>query len=139
MAKGRDYSRMERVNELCREILADELERVDDVRLDLVTVTYVQVDPDLRRATVFFSALGRGEDEAAEALAEHRAALQRAIARQARIKRTPELRFRVDDVIESSARIERILAEERARRGDGGGDMGEDGGNGTTPDGGRGE
>jgi len=126
MAKGRDYSRMERVNELCREIVADSLERVDDVRLDLVTVTYVQVDSDLRHATVYFTALGQGEDEAADALAENRRALQRAIGRQARLKRTPELRFKVDDVIEASARIERIVAEERSRRGHDAADLGED-------------
>lgn len=121
MPSRRDYSRMERVNELCREIVADRLERVDDVRLDLVTITHIHVDPDLRHATVYFSALGRGEDEAAAALEEHRRVLQAAIAAQARLKRTPELRFRVDEVIEQGFRIERILHEERQRGGEAGG------------------
>lgn len=100
---------MARVNELCREIIGDALERLDDDRLQLVTITHVEVDPDLRHAWVEFSSLGEGEDEALEALAEHRARLQRAIASQARMKRTPELRFRLDDVIERAARIERLL------------------------------
>jgi ribosome-binding factor A len=121
MARGRGsgrvrgYPRTARVSELCREILADALERIDDRRLDLVTITHVAVEPDLRRAVVSYSALGRDEDEAARALAGHRTRLQGAIARQARLKRTPELRFEVDQVIEQGARIEDALRRERGR------------------------
>lgn len=117
------FPRVARVNELCREIVADELERLDDERLDLVTITHVGVDPDLRHATVEFSRLGEEEDIAAEALAEHRVRLQAAIARQARLKRTPELSFRVDRVITTAARIEQLLHQE-AQRGGGGGPSG---------------
>jgi ribosome-binding factor A len=105
----RDYPRTARVNELVREILADELERIDDDRLLMVTITNVHVDPDLRHAAVDFTSLGEAETEAAEALAEHRVRLQGSIARQARLKRTPELRFEVDKVIEQGARIEELL------------------------------
>jgi len=105
----RDYPRTARVNELVREILADELERIDDDRLQLVTVTHVHVDPDLRHAVVDFTSLGEAEEEAAEALGEHRWRLQGAIGRQARLKRTPELRFEVDRVIQQGARIEELL------------------------------
>ena len=110
----RQYPRTARVNELCREILADELERVDDDRLVLVTITHVSVDPDLRHANVEFSSLGEAEDEAKEALEEHRERLQRAIASQARLKRTPELRFSLDSVISRGARIEELLREDPA-------------------------
>ena len=109
----RQYPRTARVNELCREILADELERLDDDRLVLVTVTHVTVDPDLRHAVVEFSSLGEGEDEALEALAENRIRLQSAIARQARMKRTPELRFAIDTAIARGARIEELLRDDR--------------------------
>lgn len=108
------YPRTARVNELLREILGDELERLDDDRLELVTITHVRVDPDLRHATVEFTRLGEGEDAAGEALAELRPRLQAAIARQARLKRTPELRFRVDEVIERGARIEELLRDPHA-------------------------
>jgi ribosome-binding factor A len=100
-----------RVNELCREVVAEELERIDDERLELVTITHVAVDADLRRATVEFSRLGEAEDVAAEALAEHRVRLQAAIARQARLRRTPELSFRLDQAIRAGARIEELLRE----------------------------
>ena len=118
MARGdrqpqRQYPRTARINELVREIVADELERLDDDRLVMVTITNVHVDPDLRRAVVDFSSLGEGEEEAAEGLAEHRVRLQRAIARQARLKRTPELRFEVDSVIKRGARIDELLRNEQ--------------------------
>jgi ribosome-binding factor A len=103
------------VNELCREIIGETLERIDDDRLALVTVTHVRVDPDLRHALVEFASLGEGEDDAGEALAEHRVRLQTAIARQARLKRTPELRFALDPVIAGGARIEEILRDEHDR------------------------
>ena len=109
----RRYPRTARVNELCREIVAEELERVDDPRLDLVTITHVGVDPDLRRAVVEFSRLGREEEVAASALAEHRVRFQTAIARQARLRRTPELSFRPDEAIRAGARIEQLLREQR--------------------------
>ena len=49
--------RMRRVNESVREALADILEsELSDPRLELVTVTDVEVAPDLRHATVFVTA-----------------------------------------------------------------------------------
>lgn len=115
------YPRIARVNELCLEIVAEELTRLDDDRLELVTITHVEVAPDLRHATVEFSRLGEGEDAAAEALAEHRARLQAAIARQARLRRTPELSFRIDRVMSSGARIEELLRQPLAPAADGDG------------------
>lgn len=111
----RPYARTARVNELVQEIVAEELERIDDERLDLVTVTHVSVDPDLRRATVEWSRLGQREEEAGAALAEHRVRLQAAVARQARLKRTPELSFRTDTVIAYGARIEELLRDDASR------------------------
>jgi len=96
------------VGEVLREVIAEELERsgADDARLVLVTVTGVDVDPDLRHATVWLSSLGEG---AAEALAERRIGLQAAIARQVRLKHTPQLAFAADPAVESGNRIEDII------------------------------
>lgn len=105
-----DYPRTARLNELVREIVADELERLDDDRLELVTVVAVEVEPDLRHATVFVAG-GADEEAALEALGEVRLRLQAAIGRQARVKRTPELAFRPDEVTRSASRIEEILRD----------------------------
>jgi ribosome-binding factor A len=117
---ARDYPRTVRLNQLLQEIVAEEIERLDDERLGLFTVVGVEVDPDLRHAVVWYTALGlddvgvaneAGSVELAEALDEHRARLQRAIGRQARMKRTPELSFRPDAVIRQAERVEQILRD----------------------------
>jgi ribosome-binding factor A len=100
-----------RVSELVHRILADELERIDDERLDLVTVMSVTVESDLRRATVIVdNPDGPDRDvEMLEGLGEHRRVLQAAVAAQARLKRTPLLSFAPDEVGRAAARIESVL------------------------------
>lgn len=107
----RDYPRMARVNTLLREILGEEMERLDDDRFDLVTFTAVECEADLRRAVVYYDTL-QGEsadEELQEAFAEIRLRLQAAVGRQARLKNTPELRFEPDEVIRAAARIDEVL------------------------------
>lgn len=104
----RHYSRMARVNELLREILGEELARLDTEVLRFVVVTGVDCSPDLRHARVYFD--GPGDDELnAEALEEERKHLQRVIASQARLKRTPELRFEADPAVRAGERIDEVL------------------------------
>ena len=112
---ARDYPRTARLNRLFQEILAEELERVDDERLELVTITAVDCDAALARAVVLYDNPGGEDDDAEvlEGLAEARARLQAAIARQARVKRTPELVFRPDDVLRGAARLEEVLRDLR--------------------------
>jgi len=101
---------MDRVNQVVQEVLADELERIDDERLELVTVTGVRVEPGLSHAVVWFSSLSRGDPEgAAVALAEHRIRMQSAIARQLRLRGTPQLSFVPDPAIALGSRVEELL------------------------------
>ena len=104
------YPRMARVNEVLREVLADaiETEAGSDERLELVTVTGVECDPDLRHATVLLDSL---PEPAGEALAEARPRLQAAIAREVRIKRTPQLSFEADPAVAYGERVEKLLRE----------------------------
>jgi ribosome-binding factor A len=105
------FPRTARVSEVVREIVATELERIDDDRLTEVTVTEVRVDPDLRHAHIWFDALA-GPDADAEVLAalhEHRVRLQAAIGRNARMKRTPQLDFAPDDVLRSAERLDKLM------------------------------
>lgn len=122
----RHYPRVARLKELFREILAEELERIDDPRLELVTVMEVEVDSALDRATLFFLAPHDADDpdaaaldaEVLEALDDHRKRLQMALGREARIKRVPELGFRADEVTHGAARIEEILRDLPELQGD---------------------
>ena len=115
---GHRYPRSARLNETLREVIAEELVKIDDERLALVTITAIDVDNELNRAVVYFDSL-QGEDGDAgllEALEEHRRRLQASINRQIRAKKTPILVFRPDDVIRSAERIEDIIRTDRADR-----------------------
>ena len=105
---SRGYPRAARVNEVLRQVLADELERMEDVdeQLGMLTITAVECDPDLRHATVLLSSLS---DSGAEALAAARVRLQAAISREVRLKRTPQLRFAADPAVAEGQKIEDIL------------------------------
>ena len=108
--------RSSRLNELLREIIAEELNRIDDDRLEWVSVTHVQTDRSLDRAVVSFTAaLGDEDDEAAltEVFMEHRKRLQAAIGRQTSLRRTPPLSFEPDSQLRTAARIEELLREGR--------------------------
>jgi ribosome-binding factor A len=102
-----------------REVLAEELERLSDSELGFVTVTGVEVAPDLRQATVYYSVLppARADAEAqaestretAEALRSATPHLQAEIGRQVRMKYTPVLVFREDPAIRTGERVDEIL------------------------------
>jgi ribosome-binding factor A len=113
---GRGYSRSDRVGETLREIIAEELVRIDDERLSFVTITAIDVDPELNRAIVFYDSLmgEDGDSEILRALGEHRVRLQSSIGRQIRAKKTPVLDFRPDAAIRSAERIDEILRADRA-------------------------
>ncbi len=108
--------RTERVSELVREEVARVLrEDVQDPRIRLVTLTRVDVAPDLSNALVFWSAL---DAESEEELASVQQGLDGAasfvrgrLARVLSLKRTPELRFRHDPSLELGTRTLALLRE----------------------------
>lgn len=113
------YPRTWRVNEVVRQVVAEELERLADAdeRLRLLTVTSVEVAGDLRSATVFVGHMGT---EVEEALDERRAQLQRTLGREVRLKRTPRLHFAEDPAVTAGERMEEVLRRlARARQTDG--------------------
>lgn len=115
--EGRQVPRAARMSELLREIVATELARIDDDRLELITVTSIDVDAELNRAIVYFDSLRGAEADAevVEALGQHRVRLQAVIGRQIHARKTPVLQFRPDEVIRSAERIEEILRRQPPR------------------------
>ncbi|MGD2145126.1 MAG: 30S ribosome-binding factor RbfA [Anaerolineae bacterium] len=109
---GKRYQR--RVSELVRVHLSTLLSRKSkDPRLASVTITDVEVSPDVTHASVYFSVLG-GEEarkEAQEGLRSAAGWLRRELGQQLRLRNIPELVFRYDHSVERGERISAILDE----------------------------
>jgi ribosome-binding factor A len=85
--------------------------RARDPRLNFVTVTGVEVTPDLRVAHVYVSVLG-SEDDVKQSLAGlGRAAgfFRRELGASLSLRYLPELDFRLDDSLERAFRIDQLL------------------------------
>jgi ribosome-binding factor A len=111
--------RMRRVDEAVREVLSDALGHRDlkDPRIGFVTVTDVKTSADLRHARVYVSVLGSAEEreQTMEGLRSAHGVLQRRVADELRLKRTPTLEFAYDDTTDRAMRLERLLDEGRGR------------------------
>ena len=105
--------RMRRVNEAERGVVADGVRDLKDPRIGLVTVTGVQVTPDLREATVFVSVLGGEKVRKATlaGLASAHGVLQARINRELSLRRTPTLAFEYDDAVERGVRMTKLIDE----------------------------
>jgi len=113
-------SRPDRVAEQIRSELALLLARqVHDPGIGFVTLTRVQISPDLQSARVFYTALGDVTARRSSARALDRAApfLRRQIGSRLRLKRVPELKFLYDESIAGQDRIEQLLNEIRGSAG----------------------
>ena len=104
---------MRRVNESVRQVLSEAVGQLKDPRIGFVTVTGVETSPDLRHARVFVSVLG-SERKRTETLAGLQAAhsvLQAQLARELRLKRTPQLAFEYDPSVERGVRMSKLIDE----------------------------
>lgn len=105
--------RMRRVDEAVREVLSDALGHRDlkDPRIGFVTVTDVRTSADLRHARVYVSVLGSDteREETLEGLRSAHGVLQRRVAGELRLKRTPMLEFAYDDTADRAMRLEELL------------------------------
>ena len=112
MAQG---YRPDRVGDQIRQELSELLTRgaVHDPGIGFITLTRVQVSPDLQHARVFYTSLGDPKARRETALALERATpfFRRHIGGRLRLRRVPELEFRFDQSIEQQDRIEQILRE----------------------------
>lgn len=105
--------RLERVCEVLKRELGVILLREIDFSPVLVTISSVDVTPDLKHAHVYVSALGTpaAQRHVLEKLEKHRAALQSEIAKRVTLKNTPHLFFKLDEAIERGSRVLSIMHE----------------------------
>jgi ribosome-binding factor A len=105
--------RMRRVNESVRQVLAEALLELKDPRIGLVTVTGVDTTSDLRQAKVFVSVFGSARKRRAslQGLTAAHGLLQARLARELRMKRTPQLTFEYDPTVERGVRMTHLIDE----------------------------
>jgi ribosome-binding factor A len=105
--------RIERLNSLIAETVAELFQRGSkDPRLAPVTVSRVEVSPDLRSARIVYGILG-GDDEreaAAKALAKAAGFVRSKLYETLSLKRVPEIRFELDRNVAHAARVAEVLA-----------------------------
>ena len=103
--------RIRRVNEILREVIADECSNLKDPRIGFLTITGVSTSVDLRNASVYYTVLGdeESEEETARALAAAASRVRAAVGRQVRLKYLPKLKFLPDPAAMHARRIEDIL------------------------------
>ena len=101
-----------RINDAVAQELAIALGNVREPKVtdNFVSITRAEVAPDLKYATVYFSAIGNS-DEVSEGLKKCTGMLRHHLAVTLNLRITPELRFVKDGSIEHGAKIARILEE----------------------------
>lgn len=105
--------RTQRIAEQLRAEIARVLrEEVADPRIGLVTLTGVDVAPDLANARVYWSTLGGDVEATARGLESAAGFLRGRLARALPLKRVPELRFRHDPSLELGDRTLALLRDE---------------------------
>jgi ribosome-binding factor A len=107
--------RMRRVNEAIRQVIGDAVScDLKDPRVGFVTATDVRTSPDLSHARVYVSVLGGSHTraETLEGLSHAHGYLQRQIAAELHLKRTPTLEFAYDDTTDRAMRLDALIDSE---------------------------
>jgi ribosome-binding factor A len=105
--------RLRRVDEAVKEVLSEGIGELKDPRIGFVTVTGVRTSQDLRHARVFVSVLGseRKREQTLAGLAAAHGVLQARVAKELRLKRTPQLTFEYDPSVERGVRMTQLIDE----------------------------
>ena len=103
--------RLQRVAELIREVLGDIMKKIKDPRIGFMTITDVQVSPDLSNARVFVSMLSEGEDreKAMAGLESAKGFIRHELGKEINLRKTPRISFHFDEGIERGMKILNIL------------------------------
>lgn len=108
----KDYPRSRRIAEQIQRELS-EIVRLElkDPRVGMITLTDVEVTPDMEHAKIFFTRLGDAADNEAVTLALRHAAgfLRSELAHRMRLRVVPELRFEYDESVERGVRLSNLI------------------------------
>jgi ribosome-binding factor A len=112
---------MRRVDEAIRQVIGDAVASdLKDPRVGFVTVTDVRTSADLSHARIYVSVLGEPEEreQSMDGLHSAHGYLQRRIAGELHLKRTPTLEFSYDETTDRAMRVDALIEAEleHARR-----------------------
>jgi ribosome-binding factor A len=116
-----DHARARRLSERIKVLAAEALERVvKDPDLGFVTITDCHVTPDLATSKIFYTVFGEPEQKelSAEILEKYRGRIRKEIGSRLGIKITPTVEFVTDEIPESAAALNQLLAEAKQRDSD---------------------
>jgi ribosome-binding factor A len=119
--EGLNQRRLEKFSEeIRRETSSILTEGVKDPRLNLVSVTRVEVSNDLGSARILVSVLGdeSKQDQAMQALEKARGFVRTELSHRIRMRHSPEISFKLDKSIEHGMRISSIIDELNDRSGE---------------------
>jgi ribosome-binding factor A len=111
-----------RVGERIRHILADVFRRGDLndpilANASLISITAVEIGPDLKHATAYVMPLGgKDKDVIVHALNRASGYFRAMVGPELDLHYAPKISFRVDNSFENAAHIENILRQERVQK-----------------------
>ena len=113
-----DHARARKLAERIKVLVAEAFERaVKDPDLGFVTITEVKVTPDLQHASIFYTVYGTPAEKklSAEIIEKNRGLVRREVGHNLSIRLTPTIEFIPDEIPETAAAMNDLLAEARAR------------------------
>ena len=111
------YKRSQRVGDLIREEVADIIMyRLKDPRIGFVTVTGVDMSPDMKSARIYVSVLKEEDREVTlEVLNSSKHFIRSLLGKRLTMKFIPTVEFRFDTSIEYGYKIDKLLKEIKDR------------------------
>ncbi|KUL35940.1 30S ribosome-binding factor RbfA [Actinoplanes awajinensis] len=112
-----DPAKTRRHAERIRELVASLVREIKDPRLGMVTITDARITGDLREATVFYTVLGDVVEQAgtAAALESAKGMLRTRVGHALKLRHSPSLAFKLDNVLDNVKEIDDLLAAAKHR------------------------
>ncbi|MHB2020947.1 MAG: 30S ribosome-binding factor RbfA [Candidatus Xenobia bacterium] len=109
--------RLQRVQNLLKEVTSEIIRRIKDPRVGFVSVTDVEVSPDLRHAKVFVSVLGDKTErkDTLEALQNASGFVRHELSQSVQLRHIPALHFHLDESLEHGQHIISLLNQVKAK------------------------
>ncbi len=116
MKKGQ--GRPQRLGDLIQREVSELIRlEVRDPRVGMITITSVDVSPDLSHAKVFFTILEKRKlQETLDGLKRSAGFLRSQLARRIKMYSTPELRFEYDESVERGDRLSRLIDSVKSKK-----------------------